>query len=141
MENLMVFLLSFTFIFIIYLIIYLVKKHKGTLRFMKEFSLLTSKYKLNRNNLDYNKLGLLIIFLNTLIISVTGTLCTMVKMNYIWQLCIGFVLLMILIYVVYGILGKVLKNKEKSDYIEINEGKKDKDGNDKHRKNRKKVAR
>ena len=106
---------------------------------MKEFTLLINKNHLKRNYLDYNKLGLIIVLLNSLIISIVGTVCTMIDMKYYWQLMIGFVLLMFSIYFSYGILGKILKKKE--PFIEEKNGKKEeKNGNDKHQKNRKKMA-
>ncbi len=111
MDNLFVFLVSFIFIFIIYVFFYITKRKKGTLKNNKEFNFLINKFKLNKNKLNYNRLGLLFAFINSLIISVTGTVCTMVKMKLIWQLIIAFVMIMGLIYSIYGIIGQVLQRK------------------------------
>ena len=127
MENLIVFTLSFVIIIIVYLIIYFIIRKKGVLIKSKEYELLTSKFNLSRTDLDTNKLSLIFALVNSLIISVTGTICTSIDIDYIWQLLIGFALLVALIILVYGIIGKILK---------IKEGK----INNEHTRNRKKVA-
>ena len=112
MENLFVFMVAFTFIFITFLINYVVKRQRNGLAHSKEVELLINRFKISRNNLNYNALGLIFVLVNSLIIAVTGTICTMVKLHYIWQLVIGFVLLMFLIYAFYGVIGMYLKRKE-----------------------------
>ena len=62
---------------------------------------------------DQKKIGLIIVLINSIIISITGTLCTMIDMDKIWQLLYGFVLLTALIYVFYGILRNILESKER----------------------------
>ena len=74
MENLYLFLISFTFIFIIYLIVFLIKMKKRKLSKMKEFDLLKSKFKLK--HINYKKVGLILILINSFIISLTGTICS-----------------------------------------------------------------
>ena len=58
---------------------------------------------------DYNKIGIILSIINAFIISSTGVLCTMIEMDKIWQLLYGFVLLVALIYVFYGIIGNILE--------------------------------
>ena len=110
MENLYLFLISFTFIFIIYLIDILNKMKKRKLSKMKEFDLLKSKFKLK--HINYKKVGLILILINSFIISLTGTICSIIDLSIPWQLCIGFVLLMMLIYSLYYILGSILVKLE-----------------------------
>jgi membrane protein implicated in regulation of membrane protease activity len=112
MENLLVFLLSFVFVFLCYLIIYFYKRIRGTLIKMKEINILSAKFNLEKSDIDVNKFCLLIVLVNSLIISITATICTMIELDYIWQLCIGFIILMILIYVIYGFIGKYLQKKK-----------------------------
>ena len=59
---------------------------------------------------DYNKIGIILSIINAFIISSTGVLCTMIEMDKIWQLLYGFVLLVALIYVFYGIMGNILES-------------------------------
>ncbi len=112
MEDLFVFMFSFIIIFIVYLIIYIVKRRNKTLKNMKEFGVLASRFNLSRKEMNFNKLGLIFALVNSLIISSVGTVCTMVDTNIIWQLLIGFALLMALIIITYSIIGFILKKKE-----------------------------
>ncbi len=111
MENLMFFLIVFIIFFLIFLINFFIKKQKGTLKEAKEFNLLIYWFKLKRKDLDIEKLGLIFTLVNSLIISLTATICTMVNDNYIWQLLIGFVMVMSLMYISYGIIGKIVLMK------------------------------
>jgi len=111
MENLFVFLISFTVVFLIFLINFIIKKTKGKLANTKEIELLTLKFKLNKKKLNYNALGIVFALVNSLIIASVGTVSSMVQMHYLWQLTIGFVLLMVMIYVIYGGIGLILKKR------------------------------
>ena len=123
MENLYVFTASFVLIFLLFLGNYIVKKTRGKLTSTKEIEFLTQKFKLNKKNLNYNRLGILFCLVNSLIIASVGTVSSMLGMHYMFQLAIGFALLMIMIYAVYGAIGLLLKRKE--------------DKNGKHKRNRK----
>jgi len=112
MDNLFVFIVSFIIIFVVFIILYFIKRIRGKLATSKDVMLLTSRFKLNKKYLNYNVLGLVFALVNSLIISTTGTLVTMINYDYIWQLLIGFVLLMIFIYVIYGLIGLYLKRRE-----------------------------
>ena len=112
MEDLYVFMVSFTIIFIVNLIIYLIKRKKKTLKNMKEFDILASRFKLNRQKMNIKLLGLIFALVNSLIIAITGTICTMIDTNMTWQLIIGFAMLMTLIIISYSLIGFILKKKE-----------------------------
>lgn len=107
MEDLFVFFVSFVIVFIVYLVIYFIKRRKHELRKMQEIKFLVHRYKLK--DVNYNKLGLLIVLVNSLIIASTGTVCTMIDTSIIWQLLIGFGMLFALIIICYGIMGFILK--------------------------------
>ena len=111
MEDLFIFLVSFLIIFIVYLVIYFIKRKRHELKKMQEIRYLVARSK--RKDLNYNKLGLIVVLINSLIISSTGTACTMVDTSFIWQLLIGFGMLMALIVLFYGILGFILKKGNK----------------------------
>lgn len=112
MEDLFVFMTSFIIIFIIYLIIYIVKRKKKKLKEMKEFDILASRFNLRRKSMNENRLALIFVLINSLIISSVGTACTMIDLNVVWQLLIGFALLMALIIISYSIIGYILQKKE-----------------------------
>ncbi len=109
MENLMFFLITFIIVFITLLINYYIKKKKGNLFQMRELEMLRIRFKLKSKDLNHESLGLIFALVNSLIIAFTATICTMLKLNYLWQMIIGFSLLMALIYIVYGILGLFIK--------------------------------
>ena len=77
--------------------------------FIKYLILLVNNFK----NKDFNpkKIGLVICLLDPLIISLTGVIVTLPKWHYVFELMLGFVVLMILIYSFYEILGRILVRK------------------------------
>lgn len=113
MEDLMFFLITFVFIFGVLLINYFYKKHKCKLNLSKEFKFLKIKYKLSKKDLDVEKLSLVFVLINSLIISSTATITTMIDMDYIWQIAIGFLILVIKIYLIYGLIGKILIKRKR----------------------------
>ena len=115
MEDLFIFMITFVIVFIVYLIIYFVKRKQGKLDKMKEFDILATKFNLKRKNINVNRLGLVFVLVNSLIISITGTVCTSIDLGVIWQLLIAFVLLMALIILCYGFIGKILQKRERKD--------------------------
>lgn len=103
MENLYLFLILFIIFFIIFLVDYFIKRKKNKLKKFIGMELVKVKKE------DYNKLGIILSIINAFIISSTGVLCTMIEMEKIWQLLYGFVLLVALIYVFYGIIENILE--------------------------------
>lgn len=107
MENLILFIIIFVIFFIGFLIDFLIKKKKKTLKKFIGVELVKAHPK------DYERIGILLIFINSFIISVSGTVCTMIDMDKVWQLLYGFVLLTALIYAFYGIIRNYLEFKYK----------------------------
>ena len=104
MENLYLFLILFIIFFIVFLVDYFIKRKKKKLKKFIGMELLKVKKE------DYNKIGIILAIINAFIISSTGVLCTMIDMDKIWQLLYGFVLLVALIYVFYGIMENILES-------------------------------
>ncbi len=113
MESLIVFIVSFVVVFVTYFIIYLIKYKKGTIKETKEVKFLCYKYGVKIKNMNFKRLWVVFALFNALIISVSGTVCTSLKIGYVWQVLTGFGLLFIMIFLVYGALGKILIKKEK----------------------------
>lgn len=118
MQDLFVFVFSFSFIFIIYLIIYFIKLFKGELYKMKEYDLLSTKFNIRKADINYKSVSLVLILVNTFIISLTGTVCSALEVSYLWQMVIGFGLLMAMLIIFYTIIGKILEKKyrKREDY-------------------------
>lgn len=109
MKDLFVFVTCFVVVAIVYLVIFLVKLKKKDLANSKEVKYLCLKYKIKLKDINLKRLWPFIILANSLIISASGTLCTMFDLSYVWQLLFGFGLLFVLIYLVYGLIGMILK--------------------------------
>lgn len=84
---------------------------KKTIEKSIQFRYLNIRFKLKKKDLIPKKIGLIVCFLDPLIISLTGTIISMPKWHYTIELLLGFVLLMALIYSFYEILGRILKRK------------------------------
>ena len=112
MKNILLFSITFVVMFIIYLIFFYIIGLK-TKRILSSMQVEFLKVRFNLKNKDLNpkKIGIIICILDPLIISLTGTIVTLPKWNYILELILGFVLLMIFIYSFYEILGRIIKRK------------------------------
>ena len=87
------------------------KKRKLKNNEMTELSYLIGKFKLNKNELNLNKLLLIISLINALIISIVAVVVLMINIHFIFQLVIGFILLIALIYSIYELLGRYLSKE------------------------------
>lgn len=112
MNSIILFLISYTIMFLIYLIFFYMKglKKKTILNSM-QVEYLKIRFNIDPKSLNPKKIGLVITFLDPLIISLTGTIASLPKWNYITELLLGFLLLMLLIYSFYEILGRIIKKK------------------------------
>ena len=105
----------FLFVFIVSLIIFLIikwrllKKNQG-FTFIG-VSYLISKFNLNKSKVNLKKMINQLAVINSFIIAFVSTLISMIPMKLFWQLGIGFILLLILIYALYEIYGRRLHKK------------------------------
>ena len=114
-------IITFIVIFIIdYFVIlvpkchYLQGKKKKTKK--KEVTIMELQYLQNKFKLDLFKVDLDYVikwfaFLNSFIIALTSTIIMLIPVNMIFQLIIGFVLLIALIYALYELFGRHLVKK------------------------------
>ena len=79
---------------------------------LTEIVYLSSKFKLDKNIHNKSSLLMLISFINAFIISLVAVVVLMLDIFVIFQLIIGFVLLVALIYSIYELLGRYLVKKE-----------------------------
>ena len=112
MASVLLFLLSFIGVFILYfLFFYLLGLKKKTILKSIQVEFLKIRFGLREKDFNPKKIGLIICLLDSLIISITGTIVSLPKWNYIIQLLLGFVLLIALIYSFYEILGRIIKSR------------------------------
>lgn len=113
--------LNTTFFLILWLIIFLLdyffvlrrktKSKKKNNREIMEYNYLIGKFHLDEKKVLYKPLSLWCAFLNGFIISFVVTVITNIKLSFMWQILIGFVLLFLLIYSIYEIYGRHLVKK------------------------------
>jgi len=72
---------------------------------------LVNKFKLNTKKTKYNTLKWITNIINPLIISITFIIVTNIK-SFTLGIMIGFLVMMMLIYSIYEIIGRILKKKE-----------------------------
>ena len=86
------------------------KKNKKA-RELTEISYLVSKFNLDKDKLNMNKLTIIIAIINAFIIALVSVLVMLIKVFIVLQLLIGFILLIALIYSIYERLGRTLVKK------------------------------
>lgn len=110
--NTIYFLASYLIIFLVYVfIINRKKKTYADAKKMTDVTYLTTKFKLDKRKTDYNTLKWYINFINPLIISTTFVVISNIK-SFTMSLLVGFVVMLVLIYSLYEIIGRILKKKE-----------------------------
>lgn len=100
------FAIMFLIVFVITYFINLGKYKKKKYKSIGELNYLILKFNLDKDKLPIRKMLLPISILDALIMSFTASFITMLPINIIWQLLIGFVLLFALIYALYEIYGR-----------------------------------
>jgi hypothetical protein len=119
MELLFLFIFTFAFAFLGRLILYMVskmnkkgkKKKKRNDGIAIEIKYLCTKFKLDEKKLDNKVFASIMSFIDALIISGTLTLVVMITDNLIFELFLGLIIVIVLIYVINEILGRILKRK------------------------------
>ncbi len=106
------FLLSFVVVYLVYFIFVISrKKIINKIKTSLEARLLITKYKVDVDKINSKELASKIALCNSLIVSLVY-LVTLFINNFILSMLVGFVIFLILIFVVYKLLGKNLKKKE-----------------------------
>lgn len=114
MKQLILWLSIFIIIYLFYLIFVILRKKK-----MAQFenntyiSYLTKVYKLDKKKLNIKLLAHIIALSNAFIIATTFIIISYVK-NFILMLLLAFIVLLPLQLLVYHIIGKYLKRREKN---------------------------
>ena len=104
--------------FILYLIFfYIIGLKKKSILNSMQVEFLSKRFNFKKKDFNPKKIGLIICFIDPLIISLTGTIVSLPKWNYILELLLGFVLLVALIYSFYEIIGRIIRRKvDKNEY-------------------------
>ena len=110
--NVIYFVVSYLIIFLLYsLVINRKKKSYKDATKQMDILYLVNKFKLNTKKTKYNTLKWITNIINPLIISITFIIVTNIK-SFILGIMIGFLVMMMLIYSIYEIIGRILKKKD-----------------------------
>lgn len=120
-QELMIALIYFVIVYLITFLLYalvLNRKRKNYKEGKKqmEINYLVKKFNLDMRKTNYNTLKWSTTFLNPLIISITFVSIISID-SFVLSLIIGFIIMMLLIYGVYEILGRILKKKEGKKHV------------------------
>ena len=88
------------------------KGKKKKIKSISEIDYLTMKFKLNKKNLNMDRMIIMISLINAFIISVVSSIAMLMPFAIMWQLIVAFALLFGLIYALYEIYGRHLKKEE-----------------------------
>lgn len=112
------YLIVFIIMFIINYFLYIRKKKKlNKNKIPVELYYLISMYKLDIKKINYKKFLWIYSFVNTFIVSTIYIIVVYLVEGFVWQLLIGMVLLILLIIICYGLLGRYYQKKEGIDNV------------------------
>jgi purine-cytosine permease-like protein len=113
MNPLLEYLIVFLIVFIINYFLFIRKKQKyNKNKIPQELFYLKSLYNINIKKINYKKFVWAYSFINTFIISTTYIIVVRLVNGIVWQMIIGIILLILLIIICYGLLGRYYKQKE-----------------------------
>ena len=116
MNTVLQFLLDFVLLFLLVLIIYVVfvnrkRKDYDKLKDNSYIKGFIARYDLDMRKTSYKKVLNIFTFINSFILAFTSALILNID-NYIWKIVVSFIVIFVLIYALYEIAGRYLKNKE-----------------------------
>lgn len=109
--SLICFVLILVVSFIIFMIINLRLVNKKEYYKILGMEYLVNKFNLNKAKVSFKKIAITTSVINSFIIAFVATIVYMIPLKLFFQLGIGFVLLIILIYAIYEIYGRFLHKK------------------------------
>ncbi len=109
--NILFFLGLFLAIYVLTYCMNLYKLKKKKQKNISELNYLILKFHLDKKKLKVRSMLIWFSIIDAFIISFVTTFITIIKLDTIWQILIGFVLLFVLIYAFYEIYGRHLINK------------------------------
>ena len=104
--------IAYALVFILYWLIFVRKKTTyDKNKVPVEFYYLVSVYKLDQNKINYKKFIYIAAFINSFIIVFTYMIISRLLHKWIWQLLVGIIIIVLLIAICYGILGRIYQKK------------------------------
>ena len=112
LELLIYFGTSYILTFIVYYFLLNRKKTKTKLNADMEINYIINRHKLNPAKINMKRLKWVLNIVNPFIIALTFLVVISIK-SFVLGIMVGFVIMLILIYSIYEIIGRYLKRKEK----------------------------
>lgn len=110
------FVISYALVFALYYLLFVRKKTKyDKNRVPVEFYYLVSVYGLDVKKINYKKFMYATAFINTFIIVATYLIVFHLVNKWIWQLLSGIVIIILLIIILYGMLGRYYQKRGKKN--------------------------
>ncbi len=109
--NLCFFLSLMLITFLICLLLNKRKLKKNKKGRIGEVNYLVARFNLDKRKIDYKKITTLVSLTNAFIIAFVCTVICIIPVKLIWQMLIGFVMLFILIFLFYELIGKMCLKK------------------------------
>ena len=114
MDKLIWFVVVFLLIYLFYLFFVILRKKKlSKFKSGVEVTILGKKYKVDVDKIGIKKIAHVVALTNALIIAITFVIIDFFN-NIIIKLMMSFVVLMVLIFISYSIIGRILRKKEKN---------------------------
>ena len=108
------FIIVYVLIFILNYLFFVRKKTKYNKdKVPIEFFYLVSLYKLDQTKINYKQFIYVTAFINTFIVAFTYIVIYRLLDKWIWQLLFGIVIIILLIIICYGLLGKYYQKRIK----------------------------
>lgn len=87
------------------------RKLKKNKKNLWEVNYLVNRFGLNRRKIDYKKIIRLVNITNAFIISFVCTIISILPIKFMWQMLIAFVVLFVMMFLFYELLGIYCKKK------------------------------
>lgn len=108
------YIISYALVFLLYYLLFVRKKTKYNKNKVPiEYYYVISLYGLKEKDINYKKFMYMTLFVNTFIIVTTYIIVFKLLNNWIWMFICGLVIIILLIVICYGIIGRYYQKKQK----------------------------
>ena len=108
------YIISYALVFLLYYLLFVRKKTKyNKNKVPVVYFYVICLYGLKEKDIDYKKFMYMTLFVNTFIIVTTYIIVFKLLDNWIWMVICGIVIIILLIVICYGIIGRYYQKKQK----------------------------
>ena len=108
------YIISYALVFLLYYLLFIRKKTKyNKNKVPVEYYYVVSLYGLKEKDINYKRFMYMTLFVNTFIIVTTYIIVFKLLDNWIWRFVCGLIIIILLIIICYGIIGRYYQMKQK----------------------------